>query len=475
MSLRRKVVAALLGVSAYQRPANSDLSLDSPSVESIRENMGGQLAPIPYTQTRWLLRDLETAQVSADSGDISQAARLWNAAKRDGVLAGVLSTRTGGLVRLPRKFRGAPHIVSQLELGHESVRSVFDEMFPPNELAQLVDDGIGLGVGVAEMVPVEGRDYPVMVRQPPENLVYWWVKNQWFYRSVAGLIPITPGDGRWILHIPGGRVAPWQQGMWRAVGRAFINKEHALLHDQNWQAKLANPARVATAPAGATDEQSESWFRRVMAWGVNTVFGLKPGWGVSLLESNGRGHESFDKTVLRSEREYIICIAGQEVTTDGGAGFSNANIHKAIRADLIKATADALAYTINTQGIPPWVIQRWGEAALATSPCVEWDVTPPADRNNDAQALMALGNAIKGLNEAFEQYNQLAVAHGSKAPPVMLDLTELVSRFSCPVQGDLNGDGEPDAEQTLDVIEDFDPENDIDIDVTFEDDQEVAA
>lgn len=470
MSVRSRI-ASLLGVSAYQRPADNDISLDDPNVIAIREAMGGQIAPTPYTQVRWLLKDLELAQINADSGDISLAARLWSAAKRDGVVSGVLSTRTGGLVRLPRKFRGDPKIVAALELGHESVRSVFDEMFPPAELAALVDDGIGLGVGVAEMVPVQGRDYPVMVRLPPENLVYWWVKNQWFYRSVAGLIPITPGDGRWILHIPGGRIAPWQTGQWRAVGRAFINKEHALLHDQNWQAKLANPARVATAPAGATDEQAQSWFRKVMAWGVNTVFGLKPGWNVSLLESNGRGHESFDKTVQRSEREIIIAIAGQVVTTDGGAGFSNSNIHKSIRADLIKATADSLAYTLNTQGIPPFVIKRWGEAALASSPCVEWDVTPPADRSNDAQALVALGTAIGTITEALAKLQ--AANPGTVIP--QLDVGELFSRFSVPVSGDRNGDGRPDTAEPnkpkLSVVPDDD---DLDIDVEFDDIEEAA-
>jgi hypothetical protein len=68
--------------------------------------MGGQIVPIPFTQTRWLLKDLESAQQLADGGDISLAARLWDACKRDGVAAGVLSTRTGGVVRLPKRFRG---------------------------------------------------------------------------------------------------------------------------------------------------------------------------------------------------------------------------------------------------------------------------------------------------------------------------------------------------------------------------------
>lgn len=343
------------------------------------------------------------------------------AARADGVLAGVLSTCTGGLVRLPKVFRGDTEIVSELELGHESGRSVFEEMFPSSELALLAGDGRLLGVGVGELVPVEGRDYPVFVRLDPEFLMFRWAENQWYYRSVAGLLPITPGDGRWVLHAPGGRIAPWQHGLWRALGESFITKTHAKLHKSNWESKLANPARVAVAPAGATEEQSESWFRRVMAWGINTVFSLRPGYDVKLLESNGRGHESFSQTIEKADAEMIIALAGQSVTTDGGSGFANADIHKSIRADLIKETADSLAYTINTQGLPQWVMARWGEDALDRPVVVSWDVTPPKDRNAEAQALMTVAGAIKALDEALS-------AHGYS-----VDVDEVCARFAVPV------------------------------------------
>jgi hypothetical protein len=169
-------------------------------------------------------------------------------------------------------------------------------------------------------------------------------------------------------------------------------------------AKLANPARVAVSPQGAPEEHKQSWWRAVMAWGMDTVFGAAPGYDVKLLESNGRGSDSFDRAAKRSEREMIIAVAGQEVTTDGGAGFQNSDIHKSIRADLIKATADALAYTINTQGIPQWVVTRWGEEALAESACVEWDVKPPRDRNMEATAAQTTGNAVDLLTKALAAY-----------------------------------------------------------------------
>ena len=419
----RERIAALLGISAYQPTSNALVTLDSPQVTSVRRAMGGQLQPLPVTLTRWYMADVESAEVAADRGNLSLAAQLMRAAYRDAVLAGVLSTRSAGVVRLPKRFSGSPEIVASLEQGSNAeARSIFEEMCPATELALLARDGDTMGVGVAELVEVEGRDYPVLVRLDPEFLVYLWQENRWYFRSVAGMIPIVPGDGRWVLHTPGGRMAPWQNGMWRSLARAYVRKEHANLHKDNWEAKLANPARVAVAPQGATEAQKEGWFRRVMAWSVNTVFGMTPGYDVKLLESNGRGYECFQATIADQNNEFVMAVAGQTVTTDGGTGFANADVHRSIRADLIKATADALAHTLNTQVLPQYVAARFGEDALANGAVVEWDVAPPKDKASEANALVSVANAIKGLDEALAR-------HG-----VELDADAMATRFGVPVR-----------------------------------------
>lgn len=193
------------------------------------------------------------------------------------------------------------------------------------------------------------------------------------------------------------------------------------MHKDNWESKLANPARVAVAPAGASDEQSLAWFRRVMAWGVNTVFSLRPGYDVKLLESNGRGFESFETTIAAQDHEFVMAVCGQTVTTDGGTGFANADVHRSIRADLIKSTADALAYTINTQVLPAWIAERFGEDAIFDGATVEWDVAPPKDKTAEASSLSAAAGAIKSLTEAL-------------APTgLALDVSAVCTRFGVPV------------------------------------------
>jgi phage gp29-like protein len=425
MSSLAKVVATLIGVSAYNAPAlpPGALTLDSPQVRAVRKAMGGQIQRRPETRIRWYVADLEAAMHSADSGDLTTAAQLCRAMRRDGVLAGVLSTRTNGIVGLPRRFSGREDIIRTLE-GRDGVRSVFDALCPQSELTAMAVDGVLLGVSLGELVPVDGRSYPVLVRHDPENLSYRWTENRWYFSSAAGMIPITPGDGRWVLHVDGPRMSPWQAGLWYALGSAWIAKQHASLQKSNWEGKLANPARVAVSPQGASEAQRQSWFQKVMAWGVNTVFGMTPGYDVKLLESNGRGYEAFEKTIAQSEREYVIAIAGQLVTTDGGAGFANADIHKRIAADLIRSTAEALAYTVNTQILPSFVATHFGEEALAETAVVGWDTKPPSDMAADANAVSSFGNAVVSTNAALEPYGErvdareLAQRHGVPTQPI---------------------------------------------------------
>lgn len=439
--------AALLGISTYEQPRGPTFGPSEAQLDALRRVLGGNLQPIPVARPRWYLADLETAIHLANMGDLSWAAELMAMARSDGILSGVLSTRTAGLVRLPKRFRGDPDMVAALELGHAKPRSDFDEMFPPSELATLAADGVLLGVGVGELVPVVGRAFPVFCRLDPQFLQYRWNEARWYYNSNVGPIPITPGDGRWILHTPGGRTAPWLNGLWRAIGRAYIRKDHAALYKDEWEAKLANPARVAYAPSGSVEAQKETFFQQVMAWGVNTVFSLTPGYEIKLVESNGRGYDSFNKTIDAQNAEMIICVAGQTVTTDGGAGFQNSDIHSAIRSDLIQATGDGLAHTINTQGLPAYVEATYGADALDECPVMEWDTTPPADRGSEAQGLVTIAQAVSQLTEALR-------VHGRE-----LDVDALAQRFAIPLRGaavveaalEVATGDDDDADQTLEL------------------------
>ncbi|XXX73888.1 DUF935 family protein [Sorangium sp. So ce134] len=388
---------------------------DLPTGTSFQDGFERQAAPIPIVQTRWHQRDVEAAIVASTTGSMRLPGALCRALRRDGMIYGVLSTRTEGLVQLPVRFSGPDdQLVSALSLDFRSV-------FPSAELALLSGDGRVLGVGVGEFVQIDGS-LPVLRRLDPEFLEYRWSEDRWYYQSIHGVEPVNPGDGRWVLHCPGGAVQPWTHGLWPALGRAYVAKEHGFFMRENFANTLANAARIAVAPSGATDAEAFSFMQKVVNWSVNAVYVLRQGWELKLLESQGRGYEVFTDQIKNANEEIIVTIAGQLVTTQGGAGFQNSAIHATIRSDLIQSDANALAETLNTQAIPVWANERFGAAAVKSSPKASWDTTPPKDMNQHAIAANTAAGAAKAWDELLREAKK------------RVNAVELSRRYGVPIE-----------------------------------------
>ena len=204
-----------------------------------------------------------------------------------------------------------------------------------------------------------------------------------------------------------------------------------MLHRSNYSAKLANPARLAYAPSGASEAQRLGFFRKLLAWGTNTVIELPPGYEAKILESNGRGWDVFQEEINTSDLEYMVSLSGQTVTTTGGAGFSNADVPGRVREDLIRRDGEALAYTINTQGLPQYIAGMYGPEAITTrSTVVEWDTSKPREQEAEARTLLAVGQAL-------EQFSTALANSGRE-----VNWEELLTRFGIQLVGLDDGQGQ---------------------------------
>lgn len=432
----KDLISALLGISTFSPDPLPGPELGDEVVNSARRSLGGRLEPIPEVRLRWYPPDIERAQMRAQTGDMTVVGQLCESAKLDGVVRGLGDARTS-VVYFPKRFYGSQEVIDTLLAKNASDRDVYNEMVPASEAALMAFDELFCGVAVGEMVPVQGRDFPVLVRRYPQNLWYLWSRNTWYYRSIVGLIPIKPGipdekGNSWVLHIGGGRLSPWNNGLWNTLGRSYINKTQTVFARQSYEMKHSHPARVAHSPVGAAEEERRGMLAAIIRWALNAAFALPPGWDIKLVESNGRGIEIYEQSIRHYNEEIATALCGSAVMLQGTAGFSNMDQFAVVARHLMTRTSSGWDHTVNTQILPAYIGRRWGTDALKNATTIETEVAEPKDRKQQGETMVALANAIKGLVEAIAAAQ---IAAGMKTELVALNVRELLASFGVPVQG----------------------------------------
>lgn len=429
--------------------------LNDPQVRQTRMLMGGGLYRSNVSPTTPYLNDLDSAVEAADIGQLRAAAQLLQACDQHPVIQGLMATRTAGLTRLPVKWAGDPEVIAILNqgvisgVGPDDPNSLYDYLVPPLERSRFSEDAIKLGVAVGEIMPTTSG-LPMFRQLDPAGLQYRVDTNTWIYNSVAGPVNIDPGvwpndrESAFVLYTAG-RTTPWRRGIWKALLQAYIVSLHALMYRSAWESKLANPAVFVTTPLGWDGGMDEEFLTQIQGWGLNSTFLAKTGAEVELMQSNGIGYDSFSKTIAQQTEQIIYLISGNTVVADGGSGFQNASLYRAIRGDLIQADANGLSGVENFQ-ILPLLLEAMGFGDRAVMR--EYVTTPPAELSNEAQTLTQVGAAITALSQAF-------AASGSTQ---QLDVAALCTKFNIPVRGDADGDGrperiEPDARPALALVE----------------------
>lgn len=377
-------------------------------VSAARRN--GTIVELPSRSiSKWTPDQVYAALGSADNGSLAAPADLVEAIMGDDRVQGVLSTRTLGLLGLDLQFYGPEEQTQALEGARSSTGQVvvpgdFSAMFPANELAKLAAWGILLGVGLGERVPDEEREIgqrsvPVLRVWHPRWLRHDWVTDTWHLMTAQGEIEIHPGDGRWILFQPYGCTRPWAHGAWRPIAFAWVLKQFAL-HDRARHSEVqGGTARIGKAPQGAKEPARKKFLKDLRAMGRESTLVLPEGYSYEIVEATSRNWEIYGAQIEWADRAISIVLAGQFVTTEGTKGFSNGNIHAAIKEDLIRFTAETLAACLYAQGLRPWANENWGSPQLA--PHAHWDTTPPEDKKALAESFGALGDAIGKLAPHF--------------------------------------------------------------------------
>jgi hypothetical protein len=377
--------------------------------------------------TGWTPERVESARQLADGGNLLELSDLVETLLRDDRVTGVMSTRTHGLLGLPVEFKGGSEKARECLAGSGPGEGEFWDLHDEAELVKLLTWGLVLGIGLAQRVElprVAGRPHRYRIETwSPRWLSYFHQKangTHWRVLTDAGLQPLVPGDGEWILFTPYGSRRPWAEGLWRAIAFPWLLKRFSLEDRANFSEVLGSPIWVGSTKNGATEKQRSKFLSQLRNLGKQGKIVLPEGWDMQLKEATGKTWEIFNNQIAWSDAAIAVALAGQLVTTEGTSGFSDGNIFDAIKTDLIRFDAERLATALRQQSLEPWARVNYGSPTAAPRP--KWKVKRPIDPKERADQINGLGAAITALDAALKP-------HGLK-----VDAATLVADYDIPVK-----------------------------------------
>lgn len=248
---------------------------------------------------------------------------------------------------------------------------------------------------------------------------------------------VEAGWGRWV-HVSRGTLAPWLNGLIRALGEPYLGDTYTLRDVLALQERFGQGVTKFFHPVEWSDQQVDGSIATVRSSGRGGVVGCpvmpdgRRKVDLELLHVDAAGNALFDLTERRLLRRFLIALLGQDMTTTGSTGgYAQAVVHSAQlwhKRERDAATfgdarliADFDAGKVRRRWIPyngpiRSQITRWvawyNVGSFDAAPYTYWDATPPEDQSErqaqeatagaqKATTLAALISALPALREVY--------------------------------------------------------------------------
>lgn len=370
-----------------------------------------------FPSDAWTLDLIRQAEITADTGNLRWAAELCDALQCDD-RARAARLQLGGLFGLPLTFEDGVGRLRRRARKAVEVEEDWWSAFSDEALLDLLMWGVVLGVGLARITWVEerGRHVPRLDVWHPRALRWDAYAAAWKVRLFDGSeIPITPGDGTWVLFTPGAEAEPWKHGAWKSISRWWRAKRYAL-GDWGKHSEQASGLKVATTEDG-TDEDRTRLANDLMGAGGDTALALPPGWDLKQLSVASSTVDVFDRLIDAADDATTVALLGQNLTTEvKGGSYSAASVHETVSRTVLRALASSLAGCLRAQVLVPWAVLNWGAGHADAAPWPAWDLSPPTDRKQDAEVLEARTRAAVAMAGQGAPVDWRAFAEAAEIP-----------------------------------------------------------
>lgn len=394
-------------------PVTTDPAWQPPSdpVVGVKSRAGIIRREIPNgaTQTGWDVAGVRGAINQLTMGLFQGPAMLVDSVVADSRIKACLSSLYGALFGRPVEFRVPKRLKdsSAAKECHEAWCEKWPLMAPESAMTEMETWAEMLGFCPGQQIWDTTGDimFPRLIPFHPRYVYYHWAFRCYVAQTMDGQVPITPGDGNWVMHAPHGMHRGWMRGSVWPVAPWWLARAYALRDWARYSERHGMPIILALTPAAGDPAEMDQFGLAVGSLGQESAVQLPQGvdkqysYDLKYLEASDQGWQSFKEFIATCSTEETLAIMSQNLTTEIKEGsMAAARVHGDVRQTKVEAKARGWEHTINQQMARPFAEMNFGDPDLAVE--AVWNVTPPEDLKMMGEIAQALGNAMNQMRLA---------------------------------------------------------------------------
>lgn len=362
----------------------------------------------PEISTLWTPELVRVALLEHETGSFELSSQLADWLRRDDRVFTSLDSRVLGVLGLPFAIDESDETTTKAlkKASQKLARQIkgwWYRCVPEATLADLQNWAILSGFAVGELAwsrdASDGLIYPKLHVHHLQHVSSNPREKRLELRTISGMIPITPGDGRWVLFAPSGAARPWMSGAIRPLSLPALLRQ---LTRRDWAQRSeveGTGIRKAKSPSGAAFDKARAAFvAAIKKMGPRSILDLQGDFDFMIQLVDGNAVTGFEKLGAHCDTAITLTILGQNLTTQiEGGSHAAAGVHARVFRDRIESDVAMLSTVARDQILLPWCRYNIPGFDRAILPWPSWDATPPEDAQKSAQALLTLSQALAGL------------------------------------------------------------------------------
>jgi hypothetical protein len=361
--------------------------------------------PLVTIQNTWSIEEARGAIYAHLIGQFYASGLLCDSIMGDDRVTATLNSRASAVFGRESRFKASDDSNAAKEC-LEAWKKWWPRLASGSAMREIHDYAIMMGFGHAQIV--WDRDQPGLDYAPslkPWHPVFTWY--DWMLRCFEAIgqdamIPIVPGNGKWVEHAPYGSYRGWIRGAIRPVVEPWMLRHFGFRDMARFGEVHGNPTRIGYMPMVGDPTERQNFEQAVATLGANTAMLIPRGVDVNdglgydykLVEATGTAWEVHPGQIDRCDMAIVLALLMVNLTTqvDGGS-HAAAKTHMDIRSEGAHLDSQSWANTIYNQLARPFAYLNFGDANLA--PWTWYDVTSREEYKSNAEQFQKFWTGVE--------------------------------------------------------------------------------